>query len=259
MKIIHLSDTHILDDRNKTLNGINPAINLEKALQSIEKNHDDAEFIVITGDLVETPSEKSYKNFYEIIKKSPIPVYPLIGNHDDRKLFLKFFPTLQNNGFVQYFFIKGDFSFVFLDTNMKNRIYGILCEKRLEWLEHTLQKNKDKEVFIFMHHHPIEVGMYKMDNEYALKNKEEFFNIISKFNNVRHISFGHVHRILQANKQSVSLNSTRALVSSIVYNPKLKNEYFTNEEKPVYAVLNITKDTFLIHYVEFLNEEKVFI
>jgi 3',5'-cyclic AMP phosphodiesterase CpdA len=258
MKIIHLSDTHILDDRNKTLKGINPAINLEKALQSIEKNHNDAEFIVITGDLVESPSKKAYEIFYEIIKKSTIPVYPLIGNHDDRELFLKFFPAFQSDRFAQYFFVTDNLAFVFLDTNVKNQIFGKLCDKRLEWLENILQKNRDKNLFIFMHHHPIEVGMYKMDNEYDLKNKNEFFNLINKFNNVKHISFGHVHRIIQVYKNSISLNSTRALVSSIVYNPKLKEEYFTNEEKPTYAVLNILKDTLLIHYCEFLNEERIF-
>lgn len=259
MKIIHLSDTHIIQKSRKNLYGIDPSLRLAKALQSIQRNHGDADMIVISGDLVDTPSHEAYKTFFDIIKECQIPIYPIIGNHDDRELFFKFFPDLQNDGFAQYAIEDDDFAFLFLDTNAKDKPFGTFCSKRLEWLQENLQSVADKNIYIFMHHHPLPSGLYEMDTVANLKDKEKFWNIVEKYNNVKHIAFGHLHRITQMRKGGISLHSTKSTVFEVAYKPNEQKEYLTNEEKPTYAVLNIDKDVLLIHHHEFLNEDCFYI
>ena len=49
-KFIHLTDTHIIGGKD-LLFGVNPRQRLELAIEDISKNHADAEFVVVTGDL----------------------------------------------------------------------------------------------------------------------------------------------------------------------------------------------------------------
>jgi 3',5'-cyclic AMP phosphodiesterase CpdA len=255
LKIIHLSDTHIIQKSEKNLYGIDPSFRLTKALQSIRKNHNDADMIVISGDLVDTPSLEAYETFFNLSKECQIPIYPIMGNHDDRELFFKFFPHLQNDGFAQYIIKDKEFAFLFLDTNVKGEPFGALCPKRLKWFQSSLESVSDKNIYIFMHHHPLPSGLYEMDRVANLKNAYEFWNIVERYDNVKHITFGHLHRITQMKRGNISLHSTKSTVFEVAYKPNEKNEYLTNEEKPTYAVMILDKDNLLIHHHEFLSED----
>ncbi len=259
MKIIHLSDTHIIDIKQKNLYGIEPSYRMRKALASIEKYHKDASMVVITGDLVDTPSKEAYTVFYDIVKDFPIPVYAIVGNHDSRELFLKYFPKLQADGFIQYSLEIEEFAFLFLDTLVEDKPFGNLCQKRLAWLEKQLKKYSNKKVYIFMHHHPLKSYLYEMDNEANLKNSDEFWNIIDKYDNILHITFGHLHRITQMQRKNVSLHSTKSTTFQVAFTPNETKEYLTNEEKPAYCVMILNDTNLLLHHHEFLYEDEKYI
>ena len=50
MKFIHLTDTHVVGNCLE-IYGANPARRLALAVDSINIDHDDAEIVIITGDL----------------------------------------------------------------------------------------------------------------------------------------------------------------------------------------------------------------
>lgn len=54
---------------------------LEKRLHDAAARHD-AAFVVITGDITQGGSGQDIGKFIEIANSLPIPVYPVIGNHD---------------------------------------------------------------------------------------------------------------------------------------------------------------------------------
>ena len=259
MKIIHLSDTHIIDSEQKNLYGIDPAFRLKKALKSITKYHKDASMIVITGDLVDTPSKEAYEVFHDIIKDFPIPIYPIVGNHDKRELFLKYFPKFQIDGFVQYAVEVNEFAFIFLDTLVEDKPFGNLCQKRLIWLEEQLKKYRDKKVYIFMHHHPLKSFLYEMDNIANLKNSEKFWSIVDQYSNILHITYGHLHRITQMQRKNISLHSTKSTTFQVAFTPNETKEYLTNEEKPTYCIMLLNKVELLLHHHEFLNENEKYL
>ncbi|WP_295421768.1 phosphodiesterase [Sulfurovum sp.] len=258
MRIIHISDTHILGNLRTNLFGINPIQSLKKALKSINKNYKDADFIVIAGDLVDVASPEAYEIFHSAVKKSNIPVYPILGNHDNREMFQKFYPELFNEGFVQYDFVLDNRAFVFLDTLDETKESGILCDVRLAWLNSKLQEHKERDTYLFMHHHPVACGLHRFDVDADFKTSKEFWGLLSGYNNVKHITFGHIHRDMFAVKDNISMHSSKSTTFQVALKMSENSEYLTNQEKPVYMVMDIYKDTLRLHEHDYLDEKKYY-
>ena len=259
MKIIHLTDTHLLGADRANVYGINPAYLFKKAIKSINNNHADAEFIAITGDLAHAATEGAYSILKSVIEKSKIPIHIIPGNHDDRKYLNKYFPNLVDNGFIQYSYKIDEKVFLFLDTLVAGERYGEMCDERLKWLQNKLDKYKDYPVYIFMHHHPVDSGLIEMDTVASFRSAKSFWKILDKFTNIKHIAFGHLHRIMHVARDSVTMHSTRSTTFQVSYQPQSKLEYLTNKEKPTYAIMEIQKnDTIRIHHHEYLDEKRYY-
>jgi 3',5'-cyclic AMP phosphodiesterase CpdA len=258
MKIIQLSDTHILSDKNSKLFGINTYIMLEKALKSIKENHLDADFLVITGDLTQDGEYKSFLNLRELISDFPIPIKLILGNHDKKDTFNKVFDICSNDNYVQYSLIQENKAFIFLDSTIKNEEYGILCDERLQWLDKECLKYKNKDIYLFMHHFPLNSKLLWMEENAYFKNKKEFWDIALK-HNIKHIFTGHLHRIINANYKEIGVSCNKSTNFQVAYSPNNSNDYKTNVEKPTYAIIDIDTDFIIIHNHEFLNEDKTYI
>ena len=258
MKIIHLSDTHILGKLRDNLFGLSPIQRLKKALKSINKNHKDASFIVITGDLVDYATPQAYEIFNSVVNRSKIPVYPILGNHDNRELFKKYHPKLFNENFVQYDFVLEDKAFIFLDTLDQGKESGKLCKIRLKWLKSKLKEHKTKDTYIFMHHHPIECGLHEFDTNANFKTAKEFWDLLSNYNNIKHITFGHIHRDMNAVKGNITMHSCRSTTFQVALKMNEDTEYLTNKEKPAYVIMDIKDDTIRLHEHEYLDESKYY-
>jgi len=245
---------------SNSLYGIDPYDRFEQALKSINKWHSDADFIVITGDLTDCASSSAYASLRSVIKESKIPIYLILGNHDKRDIFFKYFTQFTTDSFVQYTRKIENKVFIFLDTLVEDKPYGELCKLRMKWLENILEKNNDNLVYFFMHHHPMDCGLYEMDNMANFKSSEIFWSLLKKYDNVKHISFGHIHRIMHGLKYGISLHSTRSTTFQVAYRPDKKEEFLSNEENPTYAILqSLEDDSFRVHHHEFMNEDKIYL
>ncbi len=258
MRIIHISDTHILGKIRVNLFGHSPIRSLKKALKSINKNYKDANFIVISGDLVDIASPEAYEIFHSAVKKSKIPIYPILGNHDNREMFKKYYPKLFNNGFVQYDFVLDNRAFIFLDTLDEQKESGKLCDVRLQWLNSKLKEHKKRDTYLFMHHHPIECGLHRFDTYANFKTAKKFWSLLSGYNNVKHITFGHIHRDMFAIKDNISMHSSKSTTFQVALKMSENTEYLTNQEKPIYMIMDIYKDTLRLHEHEYLDENKYY-
>ena len=90
MKIIQITDTHLMPVKANLYN-LNPSINLEACVNSINKFHHDSDLCIITGDLTNNGDRQAYLDLRKILNKLNIPFYMLIGNHDHREIFYKIF------------------------------------------------------------------------------------------------------------------------------------------------------------------------
>lgn len=197
MHFIHLSDLH-LSDHNSSKSARAHADFVALGLRQLADSYPNAASCVITGDLADDCDAEVYAWLKELTADLTIPVDLLIGNHDDRASLMEEFAG--SGRFV------GDFAqgtrdlsaakLVFLDTHMSGSDAGVLCDKRLEWLEQELETSGDKPVFLFMHHPPMDIGDPVMD-AIRLANPLDLARVLGGRRNVRHIFFGHVHRALQ--------------------------------------------------------------
>jgi 3',5'-cyclic AMP phosphodiesterase CpdA len=260
VKIVQITDTHLLGVDRANVYGTNPAHRLSRAIKSINSFHDDAAFIAITGDLADKASKEAYTLLKKIIKKAKTPVYPIVGNHDNRDFFAQVFPEYMNSdGFVQYVKQSHGKVFLFLDTLVDGKRYGKLCSKRMMWLESMLEKYKEKPICLFMHHHPVDSGLYEMDNLANFRSAKAFWKLLDKYDNVRHIAFGHLHRIMSVNRGTVGLHSTRSTTFQVSYQPKSKLEYLTNKEKPTYAIMEVLRNNVVrVHHHEYFDEKRYY-
>ncbi|MEW5944578.1 MAG: metallophosphoesterase [bacterium] len=141
-------------------------------------------FIVDVGDLVHSGGDnEQYLRYYEDIKRSRVPFFSVIGNHENEapgglERYKEMF------GEPDFYFDYGGARFIALDNAADG--YKI-TDAQFGWLEKLLQTDKIK--FIFMHAPPkTHVWTEAMEREPS----ERFMKMVEKYK-VRKIYFGHVH------------------------------------------------------------------
>lgn len=259
MKIIHLTDTHLIEP-GYLLYGLDPALRLKQAIQSINEHHADADKVIITGDLTHWGQISAYETLRECIGTLIPECTLLLGNHDNREIFRDIFPdALQDNfGFVQGCVETEQGVFIYLDTNQPGTHVGWYCDQRFEWLNEQLDQYAGQNKFIFMHHPPFLIGLEPMDR-ISLLQKDKFLGALEKHKtSVRHIFFGHVHRPISGNWQGISFSTLRATSHQVWLDFTEKGEIPGSHEPPAYSVVLIKDESVVVHTHDFLDDSKKF-
>lgn len=191
MKIIQITDTHLFKDDSNKLFNVKTNNSFKKTISLLKENElTDTDAIFLTGDLSQDESTESYELLLNEFKDTNVNIYWIPGNHDDINAMEHVFSK-------QKLFIPGKklittkWDFVFINTNGINSDKGRLSDNELKHLALELENSKNKNTAVIMHHHPIEVSTPIVD-EYILKNKDDFWKIISN-HRVNIIICGHVH------------------------------------------------------------------
>lgn len=169
---------------------------MDEAIRHAKLNHEDADLLVVMGDLSGDFSLDSYRILSEALSQWPIPVRFLMGNHDDRQAFGQVFPeTPTEGGFVQSFTDTDDAGrLVFLDTLDAGRVGGTLCAGRLSWIAETVATSGDRPLTFFMHHPPLEPGGVHFSGLCLDGSRERLLDLLKPVaSRIRLLSFGHVH------------------------------------------------------------------
>lgn len=186
IKIAHITDLHITEDRGLA-NGVDVVKNFRKILVSVVEN--DIDSIVITGDLCfDVASKATMEWVKEELEGLSIPYRIIAGNHDDSEIMAEVFDMEDFLTGNELFFdeeLEGS-SIVYLDTSK-----GFMSEDQLSWLS-IMNSILDENFLLFMHHPPVDASVF-MDNNYALKGKEEVAKILTFCNNLKGVFCGHYH------------------------------------------------------------------
>jgi len=256
MKIIHLTDTHLLP-KGGVRSNIDPKRMLKLALKSIEKNHADALFVVITGDLANNAEHESYIILKDLLSSFSLTTHLILGNHDKKEVFNMVFSKCKDSKFMQYSLHVEDRVFLFLDSTIEEQVYGSLCETRLLWLERELSAWQDRDVYIFMHHFPLNSKLPWLDKNACFIDKSDFWRVVLRYNNVKHIFTGHMHRVINMSFKGVGISCTKSTNVQAAYTPNSDEEFSTTQEKPTYGIVYLEEDSVLIHNHEYLSEDLV--
>ena len=254
MKFIHLTDTHVIG-RDRTLYGGNPARRLRAAVDSINVEHGDAAFAVVTGDMTHWGDADAYAAFKAEVGRLAMPVRLMVGNHDDTAAFAEAFPDAPRDpaGFVQSTLETPFGACLFLDTKRPGTHAGAYCEARRAWLAETLAATEGP-LLLFMHHPPFRVGIRPMDDIMML-DAEPFHDVIASHKaRIRHLFFGHVHRAIFGNWRGVSFSCMRGLNHQVALDltgdPGSIPGDFAN---PAYGVVLLDDDCVVVHLHDFMD------
>jgi len=255
MKIIQITDTHLTPNKTDLYN-LNPAKNLEACVNSINKLHSDSDLCIITGDLTDNGDFETYFEIRKILNKLKMSYYPLIGNHDHRKIFSKVFPEFykDSNDFIQKLIKIPLGHIILLDTVEEEKDCGSFCEKRGKWLKKQLEIAVNSSVYIFMHHPPFNIGIPALDKICIKKGSKIIKKLVKNYPNIKHIFFGHVHRNISGSWDGIPFSSVRGTNHQIQLS--FEDDVFLNccHEPPSYSVILIEKKQTTVHYFDYLDK-----
>ncbi|MEL6841206.1 MAG: metallophosphoesterase, partial [Pseudomonadota bacterium] len=232
-----------------------PRTRLKAAIDHMNTHHADADFMVLTGDLVGDDIEGDYTQLATYLAQSKIPVYPLVGNNDDRAGFRAHLslPDGIMDDFVQYAIKTAGAQILCLDTHMIGSHAGQFCAARRAWLKDAL---RDTPTYIFMHHPPMDLHLPSQDT-IKLQDDAAFLDLITEHGNVRHLFIGHVHRPTCGTIQGIPFATLGAL-SFQAPAPKPAwdwDSFVPAAEAPHYGVLYIEDGNVTLQHTQFCAYE----
>lgn len=259
MKFIHLSDLH-LTENGTALFGVVPEARLDAAVDSILRDHADASFCVLSGDLADAGASNAYATLARAMARLPMPVYPMVGNHDDRRALVAAYPGVQTdeNGFVQSAFDTARGRFLLLDTLNPGHAGGVYCPARQAWLRRLLDDEATRRCWIVMHHPPLAVGIPSMD-QYALEDPESFFALLAPHRDkIGHLFFGHLHRPISGSWRGIPFSFVRSPNHQVALDMRTTSDVPGCHEPPGYAVVTIDDDAVIVHQHDFATQGERF-
>ena len=99
-----------------------------------------------------------------------------------------------------------------VDTKSDTRI-GTSCEPRLAHLQELLQQDRDKPVFVFLHHPPARVETIRNPLQFeSIERAEALVDLLDGYDNIVRILCGHTHRsdMLDMGRHAASTSSSIA-------------------------------------------------
>ena len=190
-----MSDIHLLP-KGEVLRDLDTAGRFVTAMQSVNALHENADLCVFAGDITEKSDAGAYALFDEIRASNDLPQRVVLGNHDDRNVYLQHArnPMLDENGFVEgYDDIKGH-RILMLDSSEPGEVRSGLCEQRLSWTSERLAEAKAQglKVILLLHHNPCALQM-PVDT-YRLAAPEKLLKVLRESGaDIIQILAGHCH------------------------------------------------------------------
>jgi 3',5'-cyclic-AMP phosphodiesterase len=196
IRIAQISDLHIKPPGELAYGRVDTARALERCVAALNEFRPMPDFLVISGDLADTPASEEYEYLKRLLAPLKLPFAGIPGNHDSRDMMRAAF--LQSayafsSGLLNQKIETGGLDLLLLDSSVAGKPHGELDAATLQWLDATLASRADRPALLFLHHPPFIAGIWHMDRQ-NLRNAGELAPIIERHPRVRLIATGHVHR-----------------------------------------------------------------
>ena len=259
MKFVLLSDLHFVPE-GRSLFGLHPQKRFEPCIGIINTEHQDAEFILVAGDLVHRGEPEAYRSVASTLSRFEKPVHLMLGNHDNREAFFGEFPDAERdeNGFVQFVIDTDTHRLICLDTLRTGAREGELCATRLGWLAEQLQNpREERKLVLIMHHPPFDIGIPTMDL-IRMQDDKAFIEVMNKHGWPDQFIFGHVHRPICGSWHGVPFHIQRAINHQVSLKFSPCDWIEGTDELPDYSVIHGSLDHFLVFSRSFGNLKRKF-
>lgn len=224
--VLQISDTHLHAAADSRMRGVVTFETFRKVLGHAQRDARwPADLVLATGDIVQDESRAGYERFRDSLATSGIPVLSLPGNHDDPALMSE----LLNNAPFQFCGERrlGPWSLVALSTFLAGEDAGGLGPARLHGLRQALAAHAGQHVLVAMHHHPLPMGSAWLDGV-ALRDANQFLEVVDEHSSVRAVVCGHVHQESDQVRNGVRFLSTPSTCAQFLP----RSDYFALDDRP---------------------------
>jgi len=176
--------------------GIDSLANFMRAAERLRALRPAARFAVHLGDATATATSEAYAAFGAACASLSMPLYPVVGNHDDPALLWAECPLPPGTdvwGAGAYSFTAGSVHAVVLNSRLAGAVGGDLDAGQLDWLARDLAAHPAQHVCVFVHHPPAPVGIAWLD-AVRLASGPALLAALAGAGGAARVFCGHVHR-----------------------------------------------------------------
>ncbi|MEO1144795.1 MAG: 3',5'-cyclic-AMP phosphodiesterase [Cyanobacteria bacterium J06638_22] len=234
--VLQLTDTHLFADEEAMMAGMQTVKSFQTIIERISTLPRRPDLVLLTGDLSQDESTKSYHRLRDAINALGIPAYAIPGNHDIIPVMT---PILQGGQFRTGRSLQQQhWNLVLLDSVVPGQVAGRLAETELAFLDEQLAAHSILPALVTLHHPPCLINSTWMD-DIGLLNAEEFFAVLDRHPQVKLVVFGHIHQKFEGERKGVRyLGAPSACVQF-----KPRSETFSLDETlPGYRLLTLHPD-----------------
>ena len=196
IRIAQISDLHIKPPGQLAYGRVDTAKALERCVETLNAFEPAPDFVVVSGDLADTPVWQEYDYLAQLLAPLKLPFAGIPGNHDERELMRAAFPKAAyafSSGPLNQKIAIGELDLMLLDSSVPGKPHGELDALTLQWLDTMLCSSVDRPALVFLHHPPFLAGIWHMDRQ-NLTNAAELAAIIRRHPRVQLVATGHIHR-----------------------------------------------------------------
>jgi hypothetical protein len=278
-----VSDIHLYKDGVAWITW-NPNEKFDNALTYFE--NEGCAFCIVCGDLTQTgfysrtndsdPSTTyfdvtQFAKYKEICDNHTLPVYALMGNHESYYEMpitanLGLMEAYTGKGTLSYTIAQGDDLFIFLGQPSGSKP---MSDEALQWLYETLETNRNKRCFVFVHPYieedsgdPLDLRENSIFDYWGIKTGV-FMDVLRHYKNVV-LFHGHSHMKFECQELDSAANYTAKNGFKSVHVPSLSRPRginvadgttpYKDAESQGYVV-DVCDDFILLHGWDFINNK----
>jgi 3',5'-cyclic-AMP phosphodiesterase len=236
LSILQITDMHILPTPNDTLLGINTNYYFHTILELAFAKKQHFDLVLLTGDLAQDPCPFSYRQILNSLLPYNTPCICLPGNHDDFALMQQIFNTAMASCRKQL--VLKNWQLICLNSQIPGSPGGRLSQQELVFLEDCLRSEPNVNALIAVHHHCLETKSAWMDTM-MIDNSQALFSIIRNYSQVKAITTGHIHQIMDTHKDSVRIFGTPS--TCFQFTPE-SHDFSVDTTAPGFRVIQLFTD-----------------
>ncbi len=234
LKIIHITDTHLLNHENDIFYGFNTRKSFEKVVQKSLREHSNADCILLTGDISQNAAAQSYRQLMSIMETIDIPIYAVPGNHDSPQWLQQIFDDCPNESIcvVDRF----DYPLVLISSCKQGVHQGEISSQSLQQLKCYLDTCEHDLVIMGIHHPPVDTGSAWLD-ALGLRNQREFLEILKNYSINIIMLCGHIHQELEVSFEHLKILATPSTCHQFA--PFSERMVIDDQKSPAFRTITI--------------------
>lgn len=236
LKILQITDLHVLPKSGDTMLGINTEYYFQETLKYAHTQNGPFDLILLTGDLAQDPCPDSYQRICGELLGYQTRCMCLPGNHDDFSLMQRYLN--QNTISCCKQIILNNWQIIGLNSQKPNSPIGELALDELSFLAKSLNARPDLPALIALHHHCLACGSGWLDTM-QIQNSADFLTLLQEFPQVKAVTCGHVHQEISAQINQIRLFTTPS--SCFQFTPN-SSEFSIDVTAPGYRVFELLAD-----------------